>query len=209
MKVSSGDNLSCNFTRYLTGPKTARQFQKEKTMTRTTNANSANTQSGVRVIHITDVRNVWEMFDEEVQTLIKESNIPVNFDLNKSLLDIGMMALKNVITKVDITFYIKETVVRRYTFRISDDELQAWGPPPGQAPLAQSFPDGTKVRISVTTRTDRKEEADKLLNQLGWTTGKPLTGGPATAYGTFVSGSYAWERTIYVNSSLDKGNRTV
>ena len=159
-------------------------------------------------IHIPDVRSVWRMFENEANVIINESQVPVYFDVEKAMLDIGVMALKDLISQVDITFYVDDTVVRRYVFRIADSNLQAWGPAPGQPPLAYSYPAGTKVRISVYTNEENREEADNLYKLLGWTTSKPLNGGGnASTYGTFVSGSYAWDRAVYINPDLDKGTR--
>lgn len=175
-------------------------------MSSTTVRNRANTGLVARTINLSDVRVVWQMFETEAKSLINGSGLHVNFNADKALLEVGMMALKNVITQVEITFYIKDTIVRRYVFQIADEKLQAWGPPAGQPPQPPSYPEGTQVRLSVTIREGCREEANKLFQQFGWTTGKQLIGGgKASLYGTFVSGSYAWGRAVFSNPDFEKG----
>jgi hypothetical protein len=177
-------------------------------MSSTTVRDNTGTRLVARTIHMTDVRNVWRMFKQEATVIIKESNVPVDFNVESSMNEIGLMALNDVITRVEISFHVGNTIVRRYVFRVADEVLQAWGPAPGKPPLALSFPEGTQVRLNVVVRDGCHEEADKLFNQFGWTKGKPLNGGGnASTYGTFVSGSYAWDRAVSINPDLDKGNR--
>ncbi|MBB6053867.1 hypothetical protein [Armatimonas rosea] len=167
--------------------------------------NRADTGLVARVINLSDVRAVWQMFEKEASALIDNSGVPVDFNVDKALLEVGMMALKNVISYIEVTFYIQETIVRRYTFNISDEKLQAWGPPAGQPPQPRSYPEGTKVRLSVTVREGCREEANKLFKEFGWVTGEQLLGGgKANRYGTFVSGSYSWGRAVFTNPEFEE-----
>ncbi len=165
------------------------------------------TRSGTETITASDVRQVWNLATTEISVICNAAaHLTRDFDVDSALVDVSLLALNDIIASVHLQLYVGDELVREHGYFISDEVLEAAGPPPNQPPLGR-IPEGARIRL-VAMPNPRQPQAicDAWFQRLGWMPADPLQM-PDTeysTYGTFTSGGYGVERKLLINPKYDR-----
>lgn len=165
------------------------------------------TETRTTTISAGDVRKVMSLVTEETRAICEAAAaLSRDFDHDKSLLDISVMVLNEVIKAIKLQIYLREELVTEYAYVILDQTAEAYGPPAGKPPLGR-LPNGARLRLVVIPNPAvAVVTKDAWFRRLGWSDAKPLALPPGASYityGAFSSGGFAVERSLLTNPKFD------
>jgi hypothetical protein len=135
-------------------------------------------QVTTRNITATDVRTVMAQMGMEMGTIIQfaeSRGISIDCDFDKTIVDISMLAMNDVIASAHLQFYQGDTLVREYQYIIQSEGRGSSGPPPNQPPLPTSLPSGVDLRLTVKRNPSMSvTNCNAWFERLGWATSGKL-----------------------------------
>lgn len=166
---------------------------------------SSRTEAGTTTISAADVRAVHRDMGTEIGVIVRAFHGEgVDFDLDQTLIDLGIMQLNGLIRRIRVQAYLGGQIVREHAYEILDEAVDAWGPDPDNPPLGD-VPAGCRLRLIVTqNETLPSSVREEWFRRLGWVNAESLAYPPNARhekYGAFASGGYAVNRSYLADPS--------